>query len=108
MINDCGGEEIKDSDGYSLQLQVDQQALLNLVHASLRGLINIKLLTEEIPLLIKDCSDQWDLDFSNIDDAKEELKEQIQFYSEEFSKAKDELITLIIKKETAKYGKFTN
>lgn len=77
----------------------------NDIHGVLRGLVPSKVLGEEVPALLQDCMKECDVPSTSFEDTKIEIRAQIDHYSTEFYKAKDALLSLIIKKETAEYEK---
>lgn len=89
----------------SKHLEVDEAHLSSCVHNLLRGLAPPKMLTDEVPLLVKDCIKECDIPLSCSEETADEISAQIEHYNSEFASTKDELLTLIIKKETAEYEK---
>jgi hypothetical protein len=87
------------------EVKIDKDQIVSSVHSLLKGMVDSKLLTEELPILIDECIQECDIPLLYTEDTDEELGEQVEYYSGEFNKIKDELLGLIIKKETAKYGR---
>lgn len=99
-------KDVKDlEEDINKHLEVDPSHLSNCVHNLLRGLAPPKVLSDEVPLLVKDCTQECDIPLTCTQETTDEISAQVEHYNSEFSATKDELLTLIIKKETAEYEK---
>ena len=85
------------------QLDIDQKALTSSVNLLLKGLVPAKKLNDELPLLVKECIEECKTPMTLSKATKVEISNQIEHYSTSFTRLKDEMLSIIVKKDTFEY-----
>lgn len=85
------------------ETSLDIRKITSTIFSQLKGLAPAKSLTNDLESMIKSCIEESSKFASESE--VEDIQKQIKFYSDEFESTKNELLSLIIKREIADYHK---